>query len=114
MAQSAESLAQDLERDGFVVVPGFLDPARVAKARDEIDAWYRRDREERKAGAAAELHEGVAGKSILRHDTHLMLDVYGTSPTLDALFEQILTDARSAAILEALAGRNLKLRRRLA
>src|SRR5439155_20520467 len=61
-AASAESLAATLESDGFVVVPDFFDPELVGRARDEIDAWYRRDREERRSRNGADTTvDGVAG-----------------------------------------------------
>ena len=108
---SAESLAATLENDGFVVVPGFFDPALVGQARDEIDSWYQRDLEERRSrNFAGTTHDGVSGKTILTQPTHLMLDVYGKSPALDALFEKILSDPRSSKLIGALAGSNLKLR----
>lgn len=111
MAQTAESLAQDLEKDGFVVVRNFFDPELVRKAHDEIEAWYQRDLEDRKSRKILNTTvDGVAGKTILTEPTHLMLDVYGRSPTLDALFEKILSDSISARLLSALAGPNLKLR----
>jgi hypothetical protein len=109
-ADHVDHLSETLERDGFVVVPDFFDPALVTQARNEIDSWYQRDLEERKRCSAEVLHDGVAGKSVLTAPTHLMLDVYAKSPTLDALFEKILTDPASSRLLEKLAGKNIKLR----
>ncbi|HLX79291.1 MAG TPA: phytanoyl-CoA dioxygenase family protein [Burkholderiales bacterium] len=106
-----EKLKSRLEEEGFVVVHDFLDPAAVTIAHDEIEDWYLRDQEERKQKSITEpMYDGSAGKTILTKPTHLMLDVYGKSPTLDSLFERILSDPESAGLLRALAGRNLKLR----
>jgi hypothetical protein len=106
-----QDLASDLETNGFVVVRDFFDPAEVTRAHDEVERWYRLDEDERHQKNFTEpTCNGVAGKTILTEPTHLMLDVYAKSPTLDALFERILTDPRSASLLESLAGRNLKLR----
>ena len=111
MPSISESYITDLERDGFIVVQDFFDAELVRKAHDEIDAWYRRDLVERRSRKLTEaLNDGVAGKTILTKPTHLMLDAYGRSPTLDALFEKILTDPESTRLLGALAGLNLKLR----
>jgi len=106
-----QGAVEELERDGFAVLRDFFDPALVAKARSEIAEWYRIDEAERRESLSKRpLHAGSAGKTILTDPTHLMLDVYGKSPTLDALFEKILTDDRSASVLTALAGKAIKLR----
>ena len=106
-----QAAVEQLERDGFAVLRDFFDPALVAKARGEIEEWYRIDEAERREqGGTADWNAGSAGSTILTDPTHLMLDVYGKSPTLDALFEKILTDEGSASLLTALAGKGIKLR----
>lgn len=111
MLNEASKYVETLETDGFVVFRDFFDARLVSKARAEIQNWYDIDRKEREAkGISAAVYAGGAGKTILTSPTHLMLDVYAKSPTLDQLFEKILTDPTSSTVLEALAGGNLKMR----
>lgn len=103
--------AERLERDGYIVVEDFFPVEDVIKAHDEIMAVYAADLAEREKQSGKEaFYAGPSGKSILTEPTHLLLDVYGKSPTLDLLFEKILTDEFSSELLRRLAGPQLKLR----
>src|SRR5438477_6291968 len=109
--ESARDLVETLRRDGFVCFRDFLPLADVERARGEIEALYARDLEERRAAAVTEPHhDGAAGHSILTKPTHLLLDLYGKSPALDRLFERILVDPVSSAVLTELTGGEIKLR----
>lgn len=85
------TLLSQVKRDGFVMLPDFFAPEQAAQAHREILAWYEQDLAERQQrGLTEPRHDGVAGVTILTRPTHLMLDVYGRSPALDAMFEQFL------------------------
>jgi phytanoyl-CoA dioxygenase PhyH len=109
--QTARELGDALRSDGFVVFRKFLPLADVEQARAQIAALYERDLEERRARGISDYHhDGAAGHSILTKPTHLLLDLYGKSPALDRIFERILTDPVSSAVLEELCGGDIKLR----
>lgn len=94
-----------LEDDGYVFFRQFASSEEIDQARQELLAWYEKDRIQREKENITEAHfDGPAGKTILTEPTHLMIDVYGRSPTLDTIVERILTDEKTAPVLKALAG----------
>src|SRR5712692_4765163 len=106
-------LIETLRRDGFVVVKDFFPVDQVDQAHEELEAWFEKDKEGRKAAELPEHQfawEGPAGRSQLTEPSHLLLDVYTKSPAFDAMFEKILTDPLSRGLLTALAGRRFKMR----
>lgn len=106
-----QNLVDTVRRDGFVVVRDFLPPDVVARAHAELEAWFQKDLEERRAaGITTPPHTGVAGTSILTKPSHLLLDVYGKSPAFDSLFEKILTDPLSRGFLRKVVGERFKMR----
>jgi hypothetical protein len=107
----ARELSDTLRADGFVFFRDFLPVEEVDDARREIEALFVRDLEERAAQGVVEPHyDSSSGHSVLTRPTHLLLDLYGKSPALDRLFERILTDPASSAVLSDLAGGAIKLR----
>ncbi len=110
---SLPDLIDTLRRDGFVVVKDFLPVDQVVGAHQELEAWFEKDKEARKAAGLPEhkfAWEGPAGRSQLTPPSHLLLDVYAKSPAFDGLFEKILTDPLSRGLLTALAGPRFKMR----
>ena len=106
-----QALVDTVRRDGFVVVRDFFPPDAVARAHAELEAWFQKDVEERRAqGVTTPTRIGVAGKTVLTQPSHLLLDVYGKSPTFDSLFEQILTDPLSRGLLRSVVGERFKMR----
>lgn len=104
-------LADDLRRDGFVLLPGFFARARAEKARREMEAWYERDLADRRAKGVTDYnYEGAAGRTALTPPMHNMIDIWGRSPTLDAMVETLLTDPVATALTRALAGGAVKAR----
>ncbi len=100
-----------LRRDGFMMLPGFFSPDLAAKARNELEAWFSSDLQEREEkGVAAPHFDGGAGHSILTPPSHLLVDVCGKCPTLDWMVESLLTHEETRALLTALAGPHVKLR----
>lgn len=109
--ESTTSLIKNLEKDGFVRLNSLFPPEEVAKAYQEIQFWYEKDLEARQSQQVSKEHwEGPAGKTILTRPSHLMIDAYGKSPTLDRLFEKMLTDPLTRPIIDELTGGNIKLR----
>jgi hypothetical protein len=110
-ASVAREVSEALRRDGFAFFRDFLPLSEVDEARREVEALYAADLAERAAAGITEPHyDGVAGHSILTKPTHLLLNLYGRSPALDRLFERVLTDPASSAVLADLVGGDLKLR----
>ena len=110
MVDAAE-LTDTLRRDGFVVFRDFFPPETVEQAHRELEGWYRKDLADRAAkGVTLPPFEGAAGASQLTAPSHLLLDVYGKSPAFDGLFEKVLTDPLSSAVLRAFAGQRFKMR----
>ena len=108
---ATNSITERLDRDGFAMVREFLDPGLVAQAHRELEVWFAHDRAERAARAIAEAHHvGAAGHTILTAPSHLMVDVYGKSPTLDRLVERVLSEPATAAAIESLGGKHVKVR----
>jgi hypothetical protein len=85
----ADAWISDLEHDGFVVVKDFFDRALVERARAEV------------APLANPAHKGPY---------EYLTNIYGESPTLDAMVEKMLTDQDSSELIRAMAGPNIKLR----
>lgn len=105
------SLVETVRRDGFVVVRDFFPPELVARAHAELEAWFQKDVEDRRArGVTEPPFVGVAGSSQLTRPSHLLLDVYGKSPAFDVMFEKILTDPLSRGLLSKVAGERFKMR----
>jgi putative 2OG-Fe(II) oxygenase len=105
------TLVDTVRRDGFVVVRDFFPPELVARAHAELESWYARDLEDRKAKDITEpVHQGPAGKTVLTRPSHLLIDAYGRSAAFDAMFEKILTDPLSRGLLDRVAGRRFKMR----
>jgi ectoine hydroxylase-related dioxygenase (phytanoyl-CoA dioxygenase family) len=104
-------VAGELEKEGFHVFRNFLDRELVEKARQEISEWLETDiRERAESGSPKPWHSGSAGTSILTSPTHILLDAYCKSPTLDQLVEKILSDPLSGGVLSELAGEHIKFR----
>jgi hypothetical protein len=107
---SLDQLKAEAEQEGFVAFRDFfLDLAK--QAHDELDAWFEIDLESRRTnGEKSNYHDGAAGRSVLLPSMHILQDVFGKSPTLDRMFEKVLTDANAGGLIHHLAGENLKLR----
>jgi hypothetical protein len=102
---------KELEAKGFFVFRDFFNLKEVDKAREEISHWLDADLEDRaKNGVIDAWHQSAIGTTILTPPTHLMLDAYAKSSTLDRLVETILTDPYSSEVLKELAGPHIKLR----
>ena len=109
--QEINDAALKLEKDGFLVIKDFFPQTMVDQAKIEILRFYSDDLSEReKLDIQPAFHNGIAGKTILTKPTHLMLDVYGKSPTLDKMFEKILTNYFSMGLLQKLVGGEIKIR----
>lgn len=111
---SAEALIAQIKRDGFVRFENFFNPEIVQRAHQELETLYAQDLADRdNAGINNKKvphYVSSAGHSALTKPSHLLLNIFGKSPTFDQMFEQFLTDPSAAAVLEAVAGKNLKLR----
>ena len=106
-----EAPVESLRRDGYVTLPGFFSAEMANTARREMEAWFEADlRERREKGAVAFEHVGVAGRTVLTPPMHNMIDVYGKSATLDAMYETLLTHAVTRALVRDLAGEHIKAR----
>lgn len=106
-----ETAAAALETQGFYVFENFFNPAQVQQAREEVVAWLDADVAERASGnVTTAWHKGTAGTTILTKPTHLMLDAYAKSPTLDQMVETVLTNEWSRGVLNKLVGEHIKLR----
>ncbi len=100
-----------LESDGFVMLKGLFSEADAAKAHDELLVHYSQDHKDREKHKAQEAYwAGPNGTSVLTKPSHLLIDAYSKSPTLDRLFERFLTGYETQPLIEALAGKNIKLR----
>ena len=100
-----------LKRDGFVMFRDTLDLALVDRARQELEVWFDRDLEERRGkGVPLGEYRGAHGRSILDVATHILVDVFGKSPALDLLFEQMLLNETASDAIRCFAGTNRKLR----
>jgi hypothetical protein len=106
-----EEFASTLEKDGFVVVPSFLDEKLVDQARRDLEAIYGLDLEERKLRNAdyPDFTHGST-RTVLTPPSHLALRLPGRSTALDACYEKILTDPMSSELLRRTVGKNFKLR----
>ncbi len=108
---SVESLFPTMQTDGVVLLRNFFDPAQVRRANEEVEAFLKRDLEERKEAQLELGHfKGSAGRTILDKSKHLILDFFAKSPTLDQLAEKLLTHPDVAALAEKMVGKRLKLR----
>lgn len=106
-----DELVSTLRRDGYVFIRDFLDPAQVQQAAQEVGSCFQRDLHDRAAKEVSEpRHIGPSGMTILTHPSHLLIDAYGRSPSLDLLVERILTDPLSSGVLQRMAGQYLKFR----
>jgi putative 2OG-Fe(II) oxygenase len=103
--------AKHLETEGFVTFENLFSSELATKAHDEINKWYQEDLQHRKAqNIEIEHWAGPVGHYVLTQPTHLMIDGYTKSPTLDLMFEHFLTSELTQPVIEKLAGKNIKLR----
>ncbi len=106
----AQEYVSTLERDGFVVVPSFLDENLVNQAKLDLEEIYARDLEERKSRNADEpLFTHGSTMTVLTPPSHLALRLPGKSAALDQCYEKILTDPMSSELLTKTVG-NFKMR----
>jgi ectoine hydroxylase-related dioxygenase (phytanoyl-CoA dioxygenase family) len=89
---SADDLIAACDRDGFVVVRNFFDKSTAEKALQELDPVF------------------DAPDARKEPNMALCIGVPGRSPTLDQMFEKILTDPLSTALLEGVAGKYIMAR----
>jgi len=109
--QTTKDILGAVDKDGFVVIKDFFSKELVDKAFHEIREWYEKDLSERTQNKVEqELYNSSAGTTILTPPMHLMLNTFAKSPTLDLMFEKILTDPVTSEFLKGLAGSNIKLR----
>jgi Phytanoyl-CoA dioxygenase (PhyH) len=102
---------ESLRRDGYVMLPGFFAAERADTARREMETWFEadlRDRQEKRVGGFE--HVGAAGRTVLTLPMHNMIDVYGKSATLDAMYETLLTHPVTSSLIRDLAGEHIKAR----
>ena len=100
-----------LRRDGYVLLPGFFAAERADRARREMESWFEADLAERhEKGVDGFEHTGVAGRTVLTPPMHNMVDVYGKSPTLDGMYETLLTHPLTSALVRDVAGEHIKAR----
>jgi ectoine hydroxylase-related dioxygenase (phytanoyl-CoA dioxygenase family) len=64
------SLLSDYERDGVVLVRGFLTPSEVAEVRAELDRYIREDLDSKPADAATREADGVTVRNLWRLEQH--------------------------------------------
>jgi hypothetical protein len=108
---TSDEFLSTLERDGYVVVPSFLDKKLVEEARCDLEAIYARDLEERRMRNADEpLFTHGSTKSVLTAPSHLALRLPGKSKALDQCYEKILSDPMTSKLLRGVAGEHIKLR----
>lgn len=102
---------QELESEGFYTFKGFFPISKVEQAKQEVATLFSNDLEQR---AILNISEpwSRSGEcvSILTKPTHILLDAYAKSPTLDAMVEEILSDADVSEVLRKLAGPKIKFR----
>lgn len=109
--EDPKQLSRKLEKDGFVFFRSFFPDAVAALAQEEIEALYQQDLQERARRQVTEPHfKQEEWNSILTKPSHLLLDIYGKSPTFDLMMEYFLTHPASAHVLRALAGEHIKFR----
>jgi putative 2OG-Fe(II) oxygenase len=108
----ASQLVEQLKRDGFVFFRDVFSPEMVDRAHQELLEWFNKDLVDRQqTNLTNEIqHTGSAGPTQLSKPSHLLLDSYAKSPTLDQMINTILTHPTSAAVLERMVGKNYKLR----
>lgn len=100
-----------LEKDGFVFLRQLFSPEQAEKAHQEIESCYQKDLQAREQQKTKTSHwEGPCGHSVLTRPSHLLIDAYAKSPTLDEMFEKFLTSPETQPLIERLAGKNIKLR----
>ena len=110
MSELAKNISK-LEADGFVMLKNFFNANDAQKAHDELNHWYNLDTKYRaENNVDVEMFNSPAGTFVLTKPSHLMIDAYGKSPTLDSMFEKFLSDKSTQPLIEALAGKNIKLR----
>lgn len=101
MQLSVEKAVEALERDGYVVFESFFSAEEADRAAAELNVQYKKDLSDQTCKTL------VVSKTEC---THITLNAYGHSPTLDRMVEKILTDPISGATLKALVGDYVKLR----
>lgn len=115
MSQNLENTIEvkknDLEKNGFVQFEHLFSAEMAKKAHAELEVHYKRDLELRAQQDITSAHwQSPEGHFVLTEPTHLMIDGYTKSPTLDQMFETFLTHDLTKPVIEALAGKNFKLR----
>ena len=102
---------QKLELEGFYIFKGFFPISKVEQARHEVAALFANDLVQRSELNISEpWNRRGECVSILTKPTHILLDTYAKSPTLDAMVEDILSDVETSVVLKELAGPKIKFR----
>jgi len=111
----AGALAQELERDGYCVVPGFFRVDEVRQARAEIVAVLERDRAAREAaGEKAEVWGGGPTYwSSLTSVMHSLMFPSVHCPTLARMLADLLDSPLAASLLKRALGDHYRLRAEL-
>jgi hypothetical protein len=117
--QSAD-LIEQVERDGFVVIPGLLDPATVRNVGDELAAMLDEDEAigQESAGGSwgrgGVLYETETGgtyyRSVFEPEQHTLFFPSAYSEGLQALIQQIISDPDIRAFTDRVLGKNYRLR----
>ncbi len=111
MSEKAQKYFEELKQNGLLMLRGFLNPVEVEQARQELERWFDLDLQERKSKKINEgAHIGVAGNTHLNQGKHVLVDVFTKSPTLDRLFDKMLTDSSLSHVVRNTVGENVKLR----
>lgn len=111
LENSIEENAAQLEANGFVMLKGLFSSSEAQQAHQELETCYQKDLQARAEQKNKSSHwKGPCGHTVLTHPSHLLIDVYTQSPTLDQMFEKFLTHPETQPLLEKLAGKNIKLR----
>jgi Phytanoyl-CoA dioxygenase (PhyH) len=102
---------EELRRDGFAFFRNLIPLELVNQARAELMHWCQEDLNDRSRTGNQEVeHRGVVGRTRVTSEMHLLVDVFGKSPALDAIMETIFSQPQSAQALEKMAGKHIKLR----
>jgi hypothetical protein len=94
MTYDLDRLVQKVDDEGFVVIRDFLDADLVETARREIDPYFEKGDEDTQVERSLTYARALPGKS----------------PTLDCLLERIFSDRNVVGLLQAIAGKNFKIK----